>query len=400
VTAAPTAGGPARVAVRVTADAARRVRAGHPWVFDRSVAHAPADAAAGAPAGTVAVVFDPGRRYAGVGLWDPTSPIRVRILAHGSHTTIDADWVTGTVAASIARRRHLAADPATSAYRLVHGENDGLGGLVVDRYGDVAVVKLDTAAWVPWLGAVLDALDGMSTVVLRGSRRSGLGPATALRGRLPDAPIPYRENGLVFDADVVAGQKTGAFLDQRENRARVRALARGARVLDVFCCTGGFSAHAAAGGAVSVTSVDLAPAALVSTTAAMHANAPRVPHTPVVGDAFAVLDRLVADRRAGAPPFDLVVIDPPSFANKAAAVPGALRAYARLARAATALTAPGGTVVLASCSSRVSADVFEAAVLDATGETLEIHTRTAAPADHPVGFPEGAYLTALFGRRR
>ncbi len=387
-----------RVPVRVTADAARRVRAGHPWVFDRSVTHDP-----GGPSGSLAVVFDPARRFVGVGLYDPASPIRVRVLARGTPETIDDGWVRAAVGAAVARRAGYAADPATTAYRLVHGENDGLGGLVVDRYEDVAVVRLDTAAWLPWLDAVVAGLSGaggIRGVVLRGSRRTDIGPARPIAGTLPLGPIRYCENGLVFDADVIHGQKTGAFLDQRDNRARVRDLAGGARVLDVFCCTGGFSVHAAAGGAAEVTSVDLATEALAATAAAMARNAPGVAHRPVVGDAFAVLDRLVAERRAGAPPFGLVIVDPPSFANKTAAVPGALRAYARLARAAARLAAPGGTVVLASCSSRVSAEVFEATVLDATGERLELHTRAAAPADHPVGFPEGAYLKALFAHRR
>jgi 23S rRNA (cytosine1962-C5)-methyltransferase len=381
-----------RVAVRVTAAGARQVRGGHPWVFDGAVTDVrPPTAAPGA----LAVVFDPHRRFAGVGLWDPTSPIRVRVLAHGERETIDDAWIAAHVRAAVDRRADYAADPATTAYRLVHGENDGLGGLVVDRYADVAVVKVDTGAWLPHLAPVVDALDA-GTVVLRGSRRSGVGPPQALVGALPSAPVPYHENGLTFVADVVHGQKTGAFLDQRDNRARVRTRAGGARVLDVFCCTGGFSAHAAACGARSVVSVDAAPAAVAATGRAVRANARTVPWEGVVDDAFVALDRLAAERRR----FDLVVVDPPSFANKAGAVPGARRAYARLAHAAVAVAAPGATVVLASCSSRVSATEFEDVVRSAVGDELYVEERTGAPSDHPVTFPEGAYLKALFCRRR
>ncbi len=389
------------VAVRVTADAARRIRAGHPWVFDRSVIAArPNDAAVG----TLAAVFDPERRFAGIGLYDPGSPIRVRVLAAGAPTVVDDAFLAERVVAAVRRRGALAADARTSAYRLVHGENDGLPGLVVDRYEDLAVVHLDTAAWQPHLDAVVGALvdcTGVHTVLRRGSRHSGVGPPIAIVGTLPDGPVTYRENGLRLVADVVAGQKTGAFLDQRDNRARVRDLSGDAQVLDVFCCTGGFGLHAAAGGARSVLSVDLAPAAVAAARAAMAANDDLAAvracrHETVVGDAFVVLDALRRERRQ----FDVVVIDPPSFANKATAVPAALRAYARLAAAGRSVTVPGGTLVLASCSSRVDAATFEQTVSAATGDTLEIVERTAAPDDHPVGFPEGAYLKALFTRRR
>jgi 23S rRNA (cytosine1962-C5)-methyltransferase len=220
----------------------------------------------------------------------------------------------------------------------------------------------------------------------------------ALVGELPDAPVPFREAGLSFEADVVRGQKTGHFLDQRENRIRVGELAGGRRVLDVFACTGGFSVHAAAGGATEVVSVDQSAPALATARRNMALNpvvAAGTDHEIVVGDAFAVMSELAVARRR----FDVVVVDPPSFASRRDQVPAARRAYARLTGLAVALLEPGGTLVQASCSSRVSADDFYATVeraARAAGRPLRITARTGHPLDHPIGFPEGAYLKALF----
>ena len=212
----------------------------------------------------------------------------------------------------------------------------------------------------------------------------------------------FRENGLTFEADLVHGQKTGHFLDQRENRARVRSLAAGADVLDVFACTGGFSVHAAAGGARRVHSIDLsAPTlAIAERNMAHNRQLPRVRtcrHTIEVADAFVALSDLGRHRSR----FDIVVVDPPSFAQKQADVRGALLAYRRLTELATGLVAPGGVLVQASCSSRVPADVFYDAVVETverTGRHAEVVDRTAHAVDHPVSFPQGAYLKAIFVR--
>ncbi len=395
-----------RVAVRVTADAARRVRGGHPWVFDASITHAPADAAPG----DLAVVFDPDRRFAGIGLYDPASPIRVKLLAAREQVPIDAAFLDGRIGAAIDRRAPLAADRSTTGYRLVHGENDGLPGLVVDRYGASAVVKLYTAAWYPHLDAVLASLRGRMAperVVLRLGRsvrppQGAPGDGTALAGRLPDGPITFHEHGLVFGADVVHGQKTGWFLDQRDNRQRVRSMAAGRRVLDVFCAGGGFTVHAMAGGAAAVISVDAAAPAVAATERHVAANrklprARRCHHHGVVGDAFAVMTELVARRER----FDLVVVDPPSFTRSAADVDRALAAYGRLTELAVTLCDRGAVLVQSSCSSRVSATRFDAAV-DAgarrAGRPIEVFERTDHPLDHPIGFPEGAYLKTVFAR--
>jgi len=386
--------------VRVTPDALRQIRGGHPWVFDASVTSV---GSGGAP-GDLAVVFDERRRFAAIGLYDPASPIRVRILHQGDPVPIDDAWFAERIGRAFAQRAVVASDGRTNAYRVVHGENDGLPGLVIDRYDTTAVIKAYTAAWLPHVRAVVAGLqpEMRERVVLRlgraAHREAAAFDGVALVGALPGAPVRFREAGLSFEADVVRGQKTGHFLDQRDNRAMVRRWSHGDEVLDVFACTGGFSVHAAAGGATEVLSVDQSAPALATARRNMALNpaaASGTHHDVAVGDAFAVMADLAAAGRR----FDIVVVDPPSFASRRDQVPAALRAYARLTALAVALVAPGGTLVQASCSSRVTADEFHAAVeraARAAGRPLRVTARTGHPPDHPIGFPEGAYLKALF----
>jgi 23S rRNA (cytosine1962-C5)-methyltransferase len=405
---------PSRLAVRVTPDAQRRLRAGHPWLYDGSIRSVSRD---GAP-GDLAVVFDEDRRFVAIGLWDPASPIRLKVLHSGKPAQIDAQWLRGALQRCVDRRRPIA-DTAgtaeeTTAYRVVHGENDGIPGLVVDRYSDVVVVKLYTAAWIPHLPVAVPLLVemlGPTSVVLRMSRAlqgqpvHGLVEGITLVGDEVVAPIAFREHGLIFEADVVHGQKTGHFLDQRENRALVGTHARGARVLDVFSCTGGFSVHAGAGGATAVHSVDASPFAVAATARNFELNAGRrevraCSHDATIGDAFAVMEGLVRERRR----FDVVVIDPPSFAHNAASVGRALTAYARLTTLGLSLVDRNGLLFQASCSSRVGDAEFARTVHRAAavaGWDLEELARTGHPLDHPVHpdvFPEGAYLKAVLTR--
>ena len=396
-----------RLAVRVTPDALRQIRGGHPWVFDRAVTSVSHDA----PAGALAVVFDQQRRFAAIGLWDPTSPIRIRVLHAGDPTAVDAAFWRTRLARALQLRGGLVDDPKTTGYRCVHGENDGLPGLVIDRYDDTAVVKLYTVAWHPHLRPVVEALVELTEVhrvVLRHARSasggaSGTLPSTAvLLGGAPDRPVRFLEHGLRFDADVLLGQKTGHFLDQRDNRALVGELADGGRVIDVFCCTGGFTVHAAAGGARTVTSIDRSGPALEATRRNLSLNSelPAVAacrHDTIEGDAFEVLEGLA--RRGHR--YDLVVVDPPSFASRADQVDRALTAYAALTRLGIALVTPGGMLVQSSCSSRVDQRRFHTTVREAahsTGRTFEEWARTGHAVDHPVAFPEGHYLKTVFAR--
>lgn len=401
----------ARLAVRVTADALRQVRSGHPWVFEGAIRSVSRD---GAP-GDLAVIFDTDRRFAAIGLWDPDSPIRVKVLHTGRPTQIDRNWFDQRIATAVARRSPLAMSSgtptATTAYRVVHGENDGMPGLVVDRYGHIAVLKLYSAAWIPHLGELLPALQShlpVASIVLRVARSMnesqlhGLSAGMSLVGPDVDGPIPFLEHGLHFEADVIHGQKTGHFLDQRDNRVMVGGMSQGARVLDLFSCTGGFSVHAAAGGARLVHSVDASPFAVEAARRNMTLNLSLAAvaacrHETTVGEAFATLEAMGQERRR----YDVVVVDPPSFAQNKDSVPRALAAYERLAALAIVLVERNGVLVQASCSSRVPEPDFARAVhagAAQAGFELEEIRRTGHPLDHPIGFREGAYLKCIVAR--
>ena len=396
-----------RLAVRVTNDAVRQIRGGHPWLFDGSIVAANGSAAPG----DLAVVFDHDRQFVAIGLWDPASPIRLRVLHHGKPITIDTNWWRARIRAAIERRRPVLAAGDTTGYRVIHGENDGMSGLVLDRYDATFVLKLYSAAWLPHLATIVPILEELlepKAVIVRFSRGvaaqelHGLRDGTALVGEIPSAPVLFHEHGLIFEADVTHGQKTGHFLDQRDNRSKVRPLAKGARVLDLFACTGGFSVFAAAGGAASVHSVDLSSAALETARRNMQHNAfiknvQQCKHTVQAGDAFEVMQSFGKQKRL----FDIVIVDPPSFARKQADHDRAMHAYRRLTRLALALVEDGGVLVQSSCSSRVTTDEFFDGVHAAAASTdrrISEMLRTTHAADHPVAFAEGAYLKTIFAR--
>lgn len=390
-----------RLAVRVTPAAERALRAGHPWLFDQSITQISHE---GRP-GDLAVIFDRKRRFLAIGLYDPLAPIRVRVLHHHRPATIDGGWYQERLAAAVERRVGLF-DTDTTGYRLVHGENDSLPGLIVDRYDQTLVIKLYTAAWIPHLNDLLPALLAAAPaerLVLRLSRvvqnqtdvLYGLHDGQFLWGRALAETVLFRENGLWFKADVLAGQKTGFFLDQRDNRARVERLAAGARVLNVFAFSGGFSLYAARGGARQVVSLDISRGALAAAERNFALNqSVAAEHKTLAGDAFQMMAALV-DR----PAFDLLIIDPPSFAKSQAEIDGALAAYRRLVRLGLNLLRSPGILVMSSCSSRVKDEQFFATVNEAAraaGRPLQEIARTGHPLDHPITFPEGAYLKCLF----
>jgi len=399
---------PRAVAVRVTSSAESRLRRGHPWLHAeqiRSCSHRGA-------AGDVAVVFDRKRAFLAAGLLEPHARLRVRLLRARRPGPVDARLLDERIGAAWARRAPLHGSD-TDAYRLVHGESDGMPGLVADRYADTLVVKLYGHAWIPHLRACVTSLldrHPFARVVLRLSRRLAERPSllhrlsdgALLAGTIPPTPLVYRERGLRFEVDPVRGQKTGAFLDQRDNRARVEALAAGRRVLDAFCCAGGFSLFAARGGARTVTSLDRAAPALAACArnVALNRHDPAVAavrHETLHADAFEALDALARARRT----FDLVVVDPPALAHRRAQVDGALAAYARLARGALGVLEPGGRIVLASCSAPVTPDEFARAVTTAArdaGRPLRGVERTGHALDHPTDFAPSRYLEALFAR--
>ena len=406
--------GARRLAVRLTPQALTHVRRGSPWVFEGSVESV--TLVGDEQPGDLAVIFDPRREFAAIGLWDPASPIRIKVLHAGPPQKIDAAFWSQRVETALARRSTLQEDPDTDAYRLIHGENDGFPGLVVDRYSSTLVVKIYSPIWWPHLLAVLEqvvARESPDRVVIRLARNLSaagleLQDGSTILGDPTTAPVVIRERGLQLEADVVAGNKTGHFLDQRDNRALVRASVgaypKGAEVLDVFSHTGGFALSAAAGGARKVHMVDVSAAALeaASRNFALNRHIHAVRECQIrttVGDAFDVLAQLHRDDYS----FDVVILDPPSFAHAERNVAKAEQAYFRLTQAGLRLLRPGGLLVQASCSSRIDDDSFyrivhEAAV-HARRDLTEIR-RTGHPIDHPVGFEYGAYLKAVFARAR
>ena len=401
-----------RIAMRISPPAEYALRQGHPWVFDQAITE---QSHAGNP-GDLAVIFDDKRRFLAVGLYDPSSPIRVRILQARQPATINADWFKTRLMAAANLRSPLIQQPAeqaTSGYRLVHGENDGFPGLIIDRYAETLVIKLYTPAWIPHLQEFCLALAQVSPadrLILRLSRSllkqteflAGLSNGLTLSGPPLAGPVLFQENGLVFEADPILGQKTGFFLDQRENRARVEQLSREKTVLNIFAYTGGFSVYAARGGARQVVSVDLSVPAMETAIRNMAHNRhiPNVAaaaHETVAEDAFDVLARMASEQRL----FDLVILDPPMFAQNQAQTAAAISAYKRLTRLGLGVLRKGGVLVQASCSSRVEAEAFFNAIQQATHESsrrLSEIERTGHALDHPIGFKEGAYLKCLFAR--
>lgn len=392
-----------RVAVHLTSDALRHVRSGHPWVWEGSITRTSVPGATG----DFAVVFDGDRKFAAIGLWDPYGAIAVRLLHHGAPLAIDARFFTDRLIDAYALRQSLHDDPLTTAYRLVHGENDRLPGLVIDRYVDTLVIKLDTVAWWPHLHHIIPSIVELSDaerVIVRASRRIEAQLPMSLRenptvvGDRPTEPIMFSEHDLLFEADVLRGQKTGHFLDQRDNRQLVASRCHDAKVLDVFCNTGGFSVHAAAAGARSVHSVDISRYAIDATRRHLELNRARsgfrCDHSTTTGDAFEAMATLIAQGKS----YDVVIVDPPTFAPNAAALPAARQAYRRLTALASELLASGGTLFQASCSSRVTAPEFYGLVNDELADqnvrAINI-VRTGHSVDHPIGFPEGAYLKAV-----
>lgn len=379
----------------------RSVRRRHPWLLSGSVAREPGEAA---HAALVRVCAAEGE-VLGYGDYSPHSQLRVRLVSFGKEAP-PADWLETRLSAALARR---AADPllaGTDGVRLVNAEGDGLPGLVVDRYADVCVLRAATAAMAGRRAAIarwLEAAAGARTVVARddasAARREGFAPAEGvLAGTLPDGPVEIREHGRRYEVDVLRGQKTGFYLDQRDARSRVEALAAGRRVLDLFCYTGGFAAAAARGGASALTLADSSEPAL----AAARRNVERNRRDPALGarvlhgDVFEAVRGL--DER-----FDLAVIDPPPLARRSADVPRAARAYKDVLLQALRLAAPGAWLLFFRCSHHVSPELLRkiafGASLDA-GRPLQVAGSFAAPTDHPVSLdhPEGDYLSGLLLR--
>jgi 23S rRNA (cytosine1962-C5)-methyltransferase len=397
-----------RLRLRITATAESIVRSGHPWLFADSI-H---ELNRAGQVGELAVIFDRKDKFLAVGLFDPDSPIRVRILHAGKPATIDNAWWQARLEQALAIRRNLF-DATTTGYRLIHGESDGWPGLVLDRYDTTLVLKIYTAAWLPRLDEIIALFHEKipcERIILRLSRniqavaeRRTPVPqdGTIIFSQLAEpefsAPIIFQENGVRFEADVLRGQKTGFFLDQRENRREVETLARGRRVLNTFSFSGGFSVYAARGGAISLTDLDISAHALESAKRnfALNQNFAGMAacrHETMQAETFAWLEN-------NPETFDLIVLDPPSLAKRAVEREGAIHAYERLNSLGIAKLARDGILVAGSCSAHVSAVEFFDAVRRAARKSgrkfIELKTMQHPP-DHPATFKEAEYLKVIY----
>jgi 23S rRNA (cytosine1962-C5)-methyltransferase len=465
--------------LRVTAAAESAIRSGHPWVFAESLREQNRKGRLG----ELAAVYDRKDRFLAIGLFDPDSPLRVRVLHAGNPVAIDAAWWRERLRQAIARRDGLF-DEQTTGYRWINGESDGWPGLVLDRYDTTLVLKLYTVAWLPRLKEVVDLIGGVlpasyvfsggsaaASAVLVGALADQPGcsarapnpargaralpptlnrypaacrqeqPASAtapdrkstggfcqqdaggrlvlrlsrnieetartkfqladgkwLLGDRRDACPTFLENGLRFEADVVRGQKTGFFLDQRENRRTVESLAQDRDVLNAFSFTGGFSVYAARGGARSVTDLDISRYAMTGSKRnfALNSHVSRIAschHEMIHADAFEWIDQ--GPKRG----FDFVILDPPSLAKRESERSRAIQAYRKLAGGGIQRLKRGGILAAASCSAHVSAEEFFTAVRQAAKASRRKFTElrtTSHGTDHPASFPEAHYLKCIY----
>jgi 23S rRNA (cytosine1962-C5)-methyltransferase len=376
----------------------------HPWVLDSAI-----DRVEGEPAdGDVVDLQTHDGNFVARGLWNSQSRLRVRLYAFGTAVPLDDALWRSRLATAVALRKSLGLDDPAGGCRLVNSEGDDLSGLIVDRYGDYLAVQVTALAMerrLETIGDTLESLVAPRGILLRGAERGlskleGLHlPDRVLRGTEPTGPVFVVEHGLRFGVDLAEGQKTGFYLDQRDNRRAAAQYARGRRVLDMFSYSGGFAlACAVAGRAASVLAVDTSAkaTALIEANAALNGVANVTAET---ADAFEKLDSLAAAGET----FGMVVLDPPKFARSRASLDDALRAYHRINRVACDLLEPGGILVTCSCSGSVSREDFLqmlAGVAQRAGRTLQLLEVRGAAADHPVSASclEGEYLKCVIAR--
>lgn len=390
------------IAVKVKPAAERAIKQGHPWVFEDAIVKQSTTGTSG----DLAVIYDKKKnKFLAVGLYDPDSPIRIKILQANTPARVNQTWFEDRLKQAQASRQPLI-DQGITGYRLVYGESDHFPGLILDRYTDTLVMKIYTLAWFPHIETLLAAMQNsisFDRLVLRLSRGIqsnpyGLFDGQVLVGTEITEPISFVENNLTLQADVIHGHKTGFFFDQRDNRQRIQELANNPSVLDIFSYVGAFTVYALAGGATSVTALDISQPAMDALQANVRLNKYDMNQVEaIVADAFDGIKQLNQQGKQ----YDLVIVDPPSFAKSQAEVDRALSSYQRLVKLALPLVAPDGILMMASCSSRIKPDTFFNLITNTAnqqGYGLDIIDKTGHALDHPIGFPEAEYLKALFAR--
>lgn len=378
--------------LRLNRDLARTIKRGHPWVYADALRDLPR-----ATAGTRAVLLDNRKgQPVAVGYYDPESPLAFRVCDTDGQTQLDQRWAEIRLRTAVSLRKSLFG-PTTTGYRLLNGEGDSTPGLVVDVYGDTAVLKLDGPGPIGFWDAIgvaewIAQAIGVRCVYERRKERGREG--RVLVGEEPHEPASFLENGLKFTADVLRGQKTGFFLDQRDNRHLIRGLARGHSVVNLFSYTGGFSIAAGVGGATHVTTIDLAqPAIEAAKDHWIKNDLPDSQHAAIAVDAFEFLQTAGSQRKR----WDIVIVDPPSFAPNHESVARATAAYQTLIAGGARIVTRGGLLAAASCSSHIDLpgflEICEQGISEARrrGTVLSIQGQ---PPDHPspLALPEFRYL--------
>ncbi len=392
---------PKRLAVKLNAKGEQFVVKGHPWVFSNSIVKIDEQA----QTGDLTIIFSKNKnKLIGLGLYDANSPIRIKMLSNGA-AQINAEFFKKRIEEAYQKRIPLL-KTNTNSYRLIFGENDGFPGLIADVYDTVLVVKLYYEIWLPYLEDILPSLQKASnaqTIVLRlsrglqNSKQHKFEDGEVVYGKLDNEVIEFIEHDVKFSANVIKGHKTGYFLDHRANRKQVGEWSKGKTVLDVFSYAGGFSVHALYNGATEVTSLDISQQALEIAIQNGKLNDYDGIHKTIAGDAFKEMQKLISKSKT----YDVVVIDPPSFAKQASEIPLAKKKYAQLAELGVKLTAKKGLLVLASCSSRVTSQEFfdiNKQILNNLKRPYTVILQTQHDIDHPVAFPEGAYLKCSYYR--
>lgn len=393
-----------RVAAKVSAPAERKIKQGHPWIFESAIQKIAPEV----NTGDLVILFDRRRnKFLALGLYDASSPIRIKIIQQGKSATINQEWFNQKLAQAYAIRKPLLATK-TTGYRLLFGENDNLPSLIVDVFEKVVVIKIYSGMWLPYLENIREAIIQtipVEGIVLRMSRNlqkevdllKGLEDGQLIYGDLAKEEVLFSEHGLSFIAHPRKGHKTGFFLDHRANRKRVGAISKDKTVLDIFSYAGGFSVHALAGGATEVCSLDINAHALEMAKKNANLNHVEGVHEVLKMDAFKAMDRLKVQGKR----YDIIIIDPPSFAKQASEVPVAISSYKSLVFAALPLLKRKSILIMASCSSRVSSEEFFNTVenvLNSSRKKYSIIDKTYHDIDHPIGFPEGAYLKCGYYR--
>jgi 23S rRNA (cytosine1962-C5)-methyltransferase len=383
------------IRLQLSRDLTRAIKRGHAWVYREALRHLPQ-----VTPGTKAILLDNrGGKEIAQGFYDPESSIALRICSTQVVEPLNDKWVRKTMAQALGLRK-LLFDDKTTGYRLFHGEGDGLPGLVCDIYVKSAVIKFDGQAaehfWdargiCDWLHTNL----GIQSVYLKQKKREGEGKL--IFGETLEQPVSFLENGITFSADLIHGQKTGFFFDQRDNRMRIKQLTADKNVLNAFGYTGGFSVYAGLGGASHVTTVDLAKPALEAADCHWASNNLNpLAHESIATDVFDYLESAVKETRR----WDLVILDPPSFAQSESSLPRALKAYTKLITLGIAVTQTNGILATSSCSSHVTEEQFIKVCEDGVSQAKRKATligRFGLPADHPTPLvmPELRYLKFL-----